>query len=111
MAPESPLRRHLRRHLPIWWMVGIAVVLLLDAQQAPANQATSRLYVLLVEQYQRFGRPLLHGRVACRFHPTCSEYSIAAVERHGTWQGLRLTIDRLSRCRTIVPLGTADDVP
>ena len=101
----------MRRHLPWVWLAGLSLLLLLDGQFSPPNQPSARVYVLMVRQYQRFVRPVLRGHVACRFRPTCSEYSVAAVERNGTWRGLRLTVDRLTRCRTDVPLGTRDDVP
>jgi uncharacterized protein len=34
----------------------------------------------------------------CRFVPTCSEYALLAVERHGAWKGLLLTGKRLLKC-------------
>jgi uncharacterized protein len=40
------------------------------------------------------------GRVSpCRFTPTCSQYAIEAVNKHGGRRGLALTIRRLMRCR------------
>jgi putative membrane protein insertion efficiency factor len=45
--------------------------------------------------YKRFISPLLPS--ACRFHPTCSEYMIEAVNKYGlrgVWLGMR----RLLRC-------------
>ncbi len=35
---------------------------------------------------------------ACRFHPTCSEYMLGAVERHGAARGVWLGLKRLMRC-------------
>ena len=35
----------------------------------------------------------------CRFLPTCSEYALEALDKHGAWYGSWLTIRRLSRCR------------
>lgn len=34
----------------------------------------------------------------CRFTPTCSEYALQALRRHGPLKGTWLTIRRLSRC-------------
>lgn len=34
----------------------------------------------------------------CRFIPSCGEYSILAVDKHGLWCGLWMTGDRLRRC-------------
>jgi len=35
---------------------------------------------------------------ACRFEPTCSAYSLQALERHGAAGGSYLTLRRLARC-------------
>ncbi|MGH2410764.1 MAG: membrane protein insertion efficiency factor YidD [Chloroflexota bacterium] len=35
---------------------------------------------------------------SCRFYPTCSAYGKEAIERHGAWFGLWLTLRRLVRC-------------
>ena len=46
----------------------------------------------------------------CRFLPTCSEYSIEAVERHGALRGGWLAARRLCRCHPWNP-GGVDEVP
>ena len=38
------------------------------------------------------------GHGACRFNPTCSEYSIQALRKYGLFKGLIKTIKRLIRC-------------
>jgi len=35
---------------------------------------------------------------SCRFTPTCSEYAIQALKKHGPFKGSWLTIKRLARC-------------
>lgn len=35
---------------------------------------------------------------SCRFHPSCSEYSIQAIEKFGALKGVALTIKRLGKC-------------
>ncbi len=47
---------------------------------------------------------------SCRFQPSCSEYGYQAIERYGLWQGLGLTLRRLSRCHPFNP-GGYDPVP
>ena len=37
-------------------------------------------------------------RPACRFTPSCSGYSIEALERHGALVGSYLTVHRVVRC-------------
>ena len=83
----------------------------IDVARRPENQITARLYIGVVHVYQAVGRPLLNGVVACRYRPTCSDYSIQAVERHGTIGGLFLTFKRLASCTDGVPMGTVDEVP
>ncbi len=47
---------------------------------------------------------------ACRFYPTCSEYTMEAVSRHGVPKGLLLGLKRLSRCHPF-HAGGLDPVP
>lgn len=49
-----------------------------------------------VRAYQLVVSPLLPP--ACRFLPTCSEYAIEAVARHGALRGGALALRRLGRC-------------
>jgi putative membrane protein insertion efficiency factor len=46
--------------------------------------------------YKRFISPLVPP--ACRFHPTCSEYGMQAIELHGVVRGVTMTIWRILRC-------------
>ena len=50
-----------------------------------------------IRAYRLFGSPWV-GR-NCRFQPTCSEYALEALSKHGGVKGTWLTIRRLSRCR------------
>ncbi len=51
------------------------------------------------------------GRVSsCRFTPTCSQYAVEALGRHGLGRGLQLTARRLGRCHPWGPFGS-DPVP
>jgi len=55
-----------------------------------------RLLMLLVRAYSLLISPFL-GR-NCRYYPTCSAYTLEAIERHGAWRGLWLGIRRVGRC-------------
>ena len=55
-----------------------------------------RIMVLLARVYQGTLSPII-GR-HCRFVPTCSQYFIEAVERHGALIGLRMGARRILRC-------------
>lgn len=42
---------------------------------------------------------------ACRFVPTCSEYAIEAIERHGVVAGAGRALMRILRCHPLHPGG------
>ncbi|MGA3043774.1 MAG: membrane protein insertion efficiency factor YidD [Bryobacteraceae bacterium] len=46
--------------------------------------------------YKRWVSPLLPS--ACRFYPTCSEYMMQAVEKHGVLRGVWMGTKRLAKC-------------
>lgn len=50
----------------------------------------------LVRGYRLLLSPWLGG--SCRFTPTCSVYSIDALEKHGAAAGTYLTLARIGRC-------------
>jgi len=62
----------------------------------------------LLRAYKLFLSPLLPP--ACRFVPTCSEYSYEAIARYGVWKGGQLSLHRLLRCHPFHP-GGYDPVP
>lgn len=62
----------------------------------PLKSAPQRLLMALVRGYRFFLSPWLGS--ACRFEPTCSVYSLQALERHGALGGSYLTLHRLARC-------------
>ncbi|WP_342651495.1 membrane protein insertion efficiency factor YidD [Pseudomonas sp. REB1044] len=66
------------------------------------------MLISLVRGYQLFISPVLGRR--CRFHPSCSQYSIEALQIHGALMGSWLTLGRLLRCHPLHP-GGFDPVP
>jgi len=64
--------------------------------------------LFMLRSYKRWVSPLLGQR--CRFHPSCSSYTIEAVERFGTVRGSWLGIKRISKCHPFHP-GGFDPVP
>lgn len=64
--------------------------------------------IWLVRGYQLVLSPFLPA--SCRYFPSCSNYAIEALERHGSVRGSWLTARRLLRCHPFRP-GGYDPVP
>jgi len=67
-----------------------------------------RAIILLVKVYQITLRPFFGSN--CRFFPTCSDYCLEAIEKHGAAKGTFLTICRLLKCHPFHK-GGDDPVP
>lgn len=105
----SALRQCLKR--PETYLAALAILVALvalDSSRDPSRQITGALYVRGVYLYRAVGHPLLEGRIRCRYRPTCSEYSIEAVQAYGIRRGLWMTARRIRSCQRTVPMGTAD---
>lgn len=68
----------------------------------------STLLILPIRFYRACISPMFPP--ACRYVPTCSQYAIEAITKHGPFKGLWLAMKRLMRCH---PLGGSgyDPVP
>ncbi len=67
-----------------------------------------RLLTGLVRIYQKTVSRAIPPR--CRFYPSCSDYTIEAMEKHGIVYGLWLSLRRICRCHPWNP-GGVDPVP
>lgn len=56
----------------------------------------ARILMVLVKTYQWLLSPFFGQH--CRFYPTCSHYSIEAIQKHGAMLGSYYTLRRLLRC-------------
>ncbi len=90
------------------------------------NALTEISRLLLVLGFQgvaRFSKAVLLGGLlgyrmmlspvlgpACRFYPSCSQYALDAVGKHGVLRGIELSIRRLAKCQPWHP-GGIDFVP
>lgn len=61
--------------------------------------------IMVVRGYQKIFSPdkgILRGvypiRGACRMYPTCSDYTILAIEKHGIPKGLLFGLIRVTKC-------------
>jgi putative membrane protein insertion efficiency factor len=67
-----------------------------------------RLLIAFVKSYRLLLSPWLGS--ACRFTPTCSAYSLQALQQHGAGAGTYMTVARLARCHPWCD-GGLDPVP
>jgi len=55
-----------------------------------------RILAFLIKAYQWLLSPVLGNN--CRFHPSCSEYALQALDTHGSLRGCYLALRRIARC-------------
>ncbi len=57
------------------------------------------LFILIIKLYKKTISPFLHYLgYDCKFYPTCSEYTIEAIQSYGVIKGCFLGIKRIIRC-------------
>jgi len=56
----------------------------------------TRLFILLIRFYQGAISPFFPA--TCRYTPTCSEYGVQALKKHGAFKGGWLTLKRIGSC-------------
>lgn len=67
------------------------------------NSVLATLLKALIRFYRAAISPLKPR--SCRYHPTCSAYSLEAVERYGAIRGSAMSIKRILRCNPFHPGG------
>jgi putative membrane protein insertion efficiency factor len=67
------------------------------------HQIPSALIVIVIRLYQKYISPLTPP--SCRFYPTCSEYALQAVEKHGFVRGCAKSLKRILKCHPFHPGG------
>ena len=55
-----------------------------------------KITIFLIRTYKTLISPYIIK--SCKFHPTCSEYSIKAIEKFGFFKGIFLSIKRIIKC-------------
>ncbi len=66
-----------------------------------------RIGVMLIRGYQKSTRFM---PPSCRYTPSCSQYTLEAIERYGLFKGSWLGMKRIARCHPFRP-GGHDPVP
>ncbi|OUT40589.1 MAG: membrane protein insertion efficiency factor YidD [bacterium TMED6] len=54
------------------------------------------ILILIIRCYQLTVGILFRG--SCRFHPTCSEYTLQSIQKYGTIKGFLMGFKRISKC-------------
>lgn len=67
-----------------------------------------KILIFFIKIYRKYISPMKPP--SCRFYPTCSQYSIEAIEKYGALKGSVLSIKRILRCHPLNP-GGYDPVP
>ena len=60
------------------------------------NQALTRFFIFWVRAYQYLIYPYTPS--SCRYVPTCSEYAVEALKKHGPFKGGWLALKRIASC-------------
>ncbi len=68
-----------------------------------SREHVQKLLIGMVRFYQRAISPLLGSN--CRFSPTCSQYTIQAIEKYGAIRGIWKGVKRIARCHPFSPGG------
>lgn len=67
-----------------------------------------KILLAFVKLYQKLISPLFQP--SCRYYPTCSHYTVEALEKHGAAKGALMGLSRIMRCNPFVR-GGVDKVP
>ena len=67
-----------------------------------------KILIALIKFYRKFISPMKGTK--CPYTPTCSEYGLEAIEKHGAFKGSLLAVYRILRCNPFSK-GGYDPVP
>jgi putative membrane protein insertion efficiency factor len=76
--------------------------------RAYMRKGLSVVLIAVVALYKVLLSPVLPP--ACRFYPTCSDYAVGAIKKHGPLRGLYMAVKRILRCNPFCE-GGYDPVP
>ncbi len=55
-----------------------------------------KVFIFIIRLYQKFLSPFLGAQ--CRYTPTCSQYAVEALQKHGALRGGWLALKRILSC-------------
>lgn len=67
-----------------------------------------KIFIGFIRGYQKLISPLFPP--SCRYYPTCSNYAVQAIQKHGAIKGSIMGVARILRCHPFVK-GGYDPVP
>ena len=67
-----------------------------------------KILITLIQFYRKFISPM--KRTKCPYYPSCSQYGLEAIEKHGAFKGSFLAVYRILRCNPFSK-GGYDPVP
>jgi len=62
-----------------------------------------RFLIFIIKLYRKYISPL--KQPCCRFYPSCSQYAIEAISKHGALRGGFMAIKRIIKCNPFNPGG------
>ena len=60
------------------------------------SKLVALIFRMIILFYQKLLSPLFPP--SCRYTPTCSEYALQAIKKHGPWKGGKITLARIMSC-------------
>lgn len=64
-----------------------------------------KIVIVFIKFYQNYISKYILPRRCCRFYPTCSQYTLEAIEKYGLISGGFMGIKRILRCNPFNPGG------
>jgi hypothetical protein len=61
------------------------------------------ILICMVNLYRKLISPLKPP--SCRFYPTCSQYTLQALEKYGAMKGIFIAVKRIIKCHPFHPGG------
>ena len=69
-----------------------------------------KFFIFLIKKYQKYLSPIFANYTHCKYTPTCSNYTIEAIEKYGVIKGSLMGFWRILRCNPFSK-GGFDPVP